>query len=149
MVNLNQSLSYLLFRCNERASRLAQKALSEIGLTAAQANALTCLFERNGINQLELGEMARKDRTTISGIVSRLEATGYVRRVVDESDRRATLVYYTKKAEDMKEKMESIVIDINGKLSQDLTDSELKSLIELLNKIRGQKIVYPGNLEVV
>ncbi|WP_338449467.1 MarR family transcriptional regulator [Niallia oryzisoli] len=139
MFELNESLSFLLSKCNQTAFALSQERLSEYSLTPEQAVALTYLFKKDGINQLQLGEMIQKDRTTISGIVNKLEASGYIRKGVNPSDKRSSLIYITEKALAIKEAMLEQAVEVNRFLTKDLTDQERECLITALKKIRNCK----------
>ncbi|WP_394233872.1 MarR family winged helix-turn-helix transcriptional regulator [Niallia oryzisoli] len=137
MFELNDSLSFLLSKCNQKAFALAQERLSEFTLTPEQAVALTYLFKKDGINQLQLGEMIQKDRTTISGIVNKLENLGYVRKGINPSDKRSSLIYVTEKAFAIKDAMLEQAVEVNGFLSKDLTDQEKEFLVATLKKLRN------------
>lgn len=137
MFELNDSLSFLLAKCNQKAFALSQERLSEYNLTPEQAVALTYLFKKDGINQLQLGEMIQKDRTTISGILNKLETSRYIRKEVDPSDKRSSLIYVTEKALKIKDAMLEQAVEVNKFLSKDLTDQEREWLIAVLRKIRN------------
>lgn len=136
MFKLNESISFLLSKCHQKAWALAQERLTEYNLTPQQAVALTYLFKKDGINQLELGEMIQKDRTTVSGIVNNLVKSEYLVKKVDQEDRRSSLLYVTKKAHSIEEVIINQVIEVNESLVKDLTEQEQRLLIELLNKVR-------------
>lgn len=137
MFELNDSLSFLLSKCNQKAFALSQERLSEFNLTPEQAVALTYLFKKDGINQLQLGEMIQKDRTTISGILNKLETLGYVRKGTNQSDKRSSLIYVTEKALAIKDAMLDQAVEVNKFLSKDLTDQEREFLIATLKKLRN------------
>jgi DNA-binding MarR family transcriptional regulator len=137
MFELYDSLSFLLAKCNQKAFALSQERLSEYNLTPEQAVALTYLFKKDGINQLQLGEMIQKDRTTISGILNKLEASGYIRKGVNPSDKRSSLIYVTEKALKIKDALLEQAVEVNKFLTKDLTDQEREWLIAFLKKIRN------------
>ncbi|WP_191090761.1 MarR family winged helix-turn-helix transcriptional regulator [Niallia endozanthoxylica] len=137
MFELNDSLSFLLSKCNQKAFALSQERLSEFTLTPEQAVALTYLFKKDGINQLQLGEMIQKDRTTISGIVNKLENQGYVRKGINPSDKRSSSIYVTEKAFAIKDALLEQAVEVNEFLSKDLTNEEKEFLIATLKKLRN------------
>jgi DNA-binding MarR family transcriptional regulator len=77
-----------------RLSRRLRKR-ADLHLTASQNSALTTV-ERHG--ELRLGELARLEqisKSTMTRLVSKLEAAGYLHRWVDASDGRVSLVKVT------------------------------------------------------
>lgn len=139
MFELNDSLSFLLSKCNQKAFALAQERLIEFNLTPEQAVALTYLFKKDGINQLQLGEMIQKDRTTVSGIINKLANLGYVTKGTNPSDKRSNLVYITEKAISIKDVLLEQAVEVNKFLTKDLTDQEREFLIATLIKIRNSR----------
>lgn len=138
-MELNNSISFLLSKCHQKALAIAHDNLEEFNLTPEQAVALTNLFKKDGINQLQLGEMIQKDRTTVSGIVNRLVNLGYVTKRTNPSDKRCYLLHVTEKALSIKEDLFKKVVEINNQLTKDFTDQEREVLIFLLKKIRNSK----------
>jgi len=136
MFELNDSLSFLLSKCNQKAFALAQERLIEFNLTPEQAVALTYLFKKDGINQLQLGEMIQKDRTTVSGIVNKLVTLGYVSKGTNPFDKRSSLLFITEKALSIKDVMLQQAVEVNKFLTKDLTDQEREFLLTMLKKIR-------------
>jgi DNA-binding MarR family transcriptional regulator len=59
---------------------------------------LTRICENQGINYIQLSNMLRVDKTTTTKAVQKLIASGYIRKVQDESDSRAYKLYPTPKA---------------------------------------------------
>ncbi|MEW6363537.1 MAG: MarR family transcriptional regulator [Acidobacteriota bacterium] len=68
------------------------------GLTEAQFNVLMLLryqSEEGGLDQSTLGRMLVVNRSNVTGLVDRMERSGWVRRTPDVSDRRVKLVRVT------------------------------------------------------
>lgn len=137
MFELNESISFLFSKCDQKAWALAQERLIKYNLTPQQAVALTYLFKKDGINQLELGEMIQKDRTTVSGIINNLVISGYVEKRTNPKDKRSSLLYITEKAKLIEDSIIEQIIEVNKYLLKDLTDQEQKFLIDILKKIRN------------
>lgn len=137
MLELNNSLSFLLSKCNQKAFAIAQERLGAYDLTPEQAVALTYLYKKDGINQLQLGEMIQKDRTTVSGIIHRLVTVGYVIKGKNPSDKRSSLLYLTQKARAIEEEILKHAVEANETLMKNLTVQEQQQLISTLEKIRS------------
>lgn len=137
MFELNDSLSFLLSKCNQKAFAIAQERLSAYDLTPEQAVALTYLYKKDGINQLQLGEIIQKDRTTVSGIIHRLVTVGYVIKGKNPSDKRSSSLYLTPKARAIEEEILKHAVEANKTLMKNLTVEEQQQLISILEKIRN------------
>ena len=76
--------------------RESQRLFRPHGLTAAQFNVLNILAERpDGLSQRELSDLLVVDRSNVTGLLDRLEKTGWVRRTDHPSDRRVYQVLLT------------------------------------------------------
>jgi DNA-binding MarR family transcriptional regulator len=76
-----------------------------------------------------------KDRTTISGIVDRLEKEGLVARSRNPEDRRTHLIYLTPRAFDLKDELEWLATQANTEATAMLTKTEKEQLEKILIKI--------------
>jgi DNA-binding MarR family transcriptional regulator len=76
--------------------RESERLFRPLGLTAAQYNVLATLAASSeALNQRTLADVLVVDRSAITGLLDRLERTGWVRREADPADRRAYRVVLT------------------------------------------------------
>ena len=66
-----------------------------LGVTPVQFSVLTAVAATPGLEQARLTEQVGVDRTTLAGVVARLEKQGYVRRRAGRGDRRVKNVFPT------------------------------------------------------
>jgi DNA-binding MarR family transcriptional regulator len=66
----------------------SKRIFRRTGLSGPQVWALTILGNEAGLSQGELAERLYAHRSTVSGIIDRLESRGVIRRVTDPDDRR-------------------------------------------------------------
>ena len=89
----------------------------------------------DGVRQKELADRAGINASSTSEVVNRLEDDGYLRREIDPSDRRATLLKLTElgeaRANEIREEREAMFVELFGKLS----DEEKDTLSALLDKM--------------
>src|SRR5260370_10986140 len=92
---LHRKPGYLIRRLQQMAVSIFLEETSEFDVTPVQyaAIAAVCIFP--GIDQLRLANAIGFDRTTISGVLDRLEAKGLMVRKVSGTDRRAKLLFPT------------------------------------------------------
>jgi DNA-binding MarR family transcriptional regulator len=82
----------LIWAIDHELERVSKRMESRLGLTIPQRMTLLLIGRSPGILASEIAELLHLHRGTVSGIVRRLEAAGYVSRVADPADgRRAGL----------------------------------------------------------
>jgi DNA-binding MarR family transcriptional regulator len=109
----------------------------EFGLTSSQYNVLRIL--RGEGQPLPILEIAQRTITVvpgITGLVDRLEDSGYVRRERCANDRRVVYVTLTDKAVKTLAKIDRPLTELHERMMSKLTASELTTLIATLAKLR-------------
>lgn len=84
-----------LSRCINYISDLKFK---ELKLQKGQFTFLTRICENNGINQVDLSNLLKVDKTTTAKAIQKLIDAGYIYKEKDESDKRMWRLYPKKKA---------------------------------------------------
>ena len=82
--------------------------MKELGLSSGQFHVLMVLADQQGITQDFLAGSLLIDKGTVARAVNILEKNGIVRRITDENNRRAVLVYLTEKGEELVPEVEKI-----------------------------------------
>jgi len=100
-----------------------------------------------GMQLHDLGELLLVSRANITGLMDHLENKGYVKRVVDEQDRRARYARITKKAEALLDNFMPVYYDHLKKMLHDLSDSEKEALLELFRKTRSSLRAHAARIE--
>lgn len=112
----------------------AEAASVDADLTPVQYAALVVLRENAGIDQATLAGLIAYDRVTIGGVVSRLEARGYIKREISGSDRRSKVLMLTEMGEMLLDALPEAVANAQVAMLQGLTDGERAIFLELLRK---------------
>ena len=102
------------------------------GLNRSQWRVLVFLARGEGINQSGLAETIEVDRMTIGRMVDRLEASGWVERRPDVSDRRVHRLYLTRKARPLLDKMIVVANEVQEEALAGLNDTDRERLRGLL-----------------
>ncbi len=123
--------------------------MSEFGLSKSTLNILMLLRHGppEGMQLHDLGELLLVSRANITGLIDHLEEKGYVKRVVDTSDRRARYARVTKKAEALLDEFMPLHFRNVKSLTGDLTSHEKEQLLGLLKKLRASVIEHSGAVE--
>lgn len=112
----------------------AETSAAGFDLTPVQFAALSVLRENPGVDQATLAGMIAYDRVTIGGVIARLEARGYLERVVSETDRRARALRLTDPGAAMLDAIQDAVLRAQDVMLQGLTRDERTSFLKLLRK---------------
>ena len=131
---LKNQLCFPLYACSRKIVGSYTPYLKPLGLTYTQYVVLMVLWEHGSVNVGQLGETLRLDAGTLTPLLKRLEAAGYVTRERSKEDERITIVSVTKEGEVLKEQCK----DIPLKLAQNgspLSSKEAKELYRLLYRI--------------
>ncbi|TWV15167.1 MarR family transcriptional regulator [Bacteroidaceae bacterium HV4-6-C5C] len=116
-----------------------------INITPEQWSVLSYLWDENGLTIGEIALRSRKDFANITRIVDKLQKQDYIYKKKNEKDGRSYLVYYTEKADNIKNRIEkcqnrSSDISLNGISTEeqryiiDIIDRMEKNSLDFLNK---------------
>lgn len=133
--DIEDALGFLLAKAHKKAFNEFKTRLEPYHLTPPQFAAMAFLWKRDGISQVQLGELMHADRTTIGGIVERLEKLGLIKREVNPADRRACILYVTDKGWNLRKELERVAFEFNKSLGMIFTPEELSALKAMLKKI--------------
>jgi DNA-binding MarR family transcriptional regulator len=106
-------------------------------MTMSQGWVLVHLIRENGMNQKDLAKRLEIASVTVSKLVDRLEARGYVTRKPDPVDRRSNQVYATDAAKDVVRVMTETIREVDTIANQGLDDQQQEALHEMLQIIRN------------
>jgi DNA-binding MarR family transcriptional regulator len=108
-----------------------KKDMARIG----QGRLLSFLLIQDGINQKELSELLRISAASVSELLNKLEADGYIKRKQNEEDKRVTNIFLTEGGKFFAQKMEEARGEVSKELFAALDENEQKQLLALISKI--------------
>ena len=135
MLKLDNQLCFPLYAASRQVVSLYTPYLKELGLTYTQYIVFLVLWETDGIPVGELGRRLYLDNGTLTPLLKKLEAAGYLTRSRDTADERVVIVSLTDEGRVMKEKAKEIPLKIGTCIR--LTEEEAKGLYTVLYKILG------------
>jgi DNA-binding MarR family transcriptional regulator len=142
--SLHQEATLNLLRTSDRLQIQFARLLRESALTPSQYNILRIL--RGEGKPLPILEIASRTVTLvpgITGLVDRLQEAGFVQRQRCNEDRRVIYVVITDKGKEILRALDQPVLELHAKLLGHLTESELKELNRLLEKVRAPLLAEP------
>lgn len=96
-MSLDQQLCFAVYACSREITKLYHPLLKELGITYTQYVTLLALWEKDRIPVKELGRRLFLDSGTLTPLLKKLEASGYVTRSRDPYDERSVLIGLTEK----------------------------------------------------
>lgn len=127
----------LIRRLHQHATQVfVQRTQAEgFDLTPVQFAALDAIRAHPGTDQARVAELIAYDRTTIGGVIERLEHKGWVRRVVSERDRRARELSLTAEGERVFAALLPVVAELQDEILQPLAASDRARLLKLVRQL--------------
>lgn len=92
-LQLDNQLCFALYSASLAMTKLYKPLLKGLGLTYPQYLAMLVLWERDGQMVSELGERLSLDSGTLTPLLKRMEAAGWIRRQRDAQDERRVYVH--------------------------------------------------------
>lgn len=140
LLTLENQLCFAVYEAGSQFNKLYTKALDSFGLTYPQYLVLLALWEKDGLSAKELGERLNLGTGTLTPMIKRMEANGWVRRERSSSDERKVCISLQTKA--LAEK-EAIVHKIAHELKLcNIEYEEYEQLMKQLQVLRGKLKVY-------
>ena len=132
---LHRKPGYLIRRLQQMAVSIFLEETAEFDVTPPQYATLTAVSVSPGIDQLRVANAIGFDRTTISGVIDRLEAKNLLVRKVSGSDRRAKMLFATPKGIRLIAEIENATNRVQDRILEPLSIGEQKVFLEHLNRL--------------
>ena len=128
---LGRSISIL-----DRYSRIIlERKLKDLNLNYRQMIFMIHLYMKQGMHLEKLAGFYKVNRATVSRAVNRLEAEGYVRKVIDSNNARAYNLYVTGKGLSVKKDVMKVFDSWIEIVTEGFTEKEIKTAAELLSRM--------------
>lgn len=108
------------------------KNIESYNIGSGQYIFLIALYKKEGISQEQISEHLKVDKATTARAIKRLEKEGYIRRAIDENDKRAYKIYLTQKALNIKSELYGVIRKWENMLSSGLSESEKEIFLKML-----------------
>ena len=105
MKNYDDCVIFLLAKAYQKAHGEFKRRIQSYGLTPIQHLILEVLWGENGLSASEIGKKLTLDGATLSGVLDRLAAAGWILKEPDSDDKRVLRNYLTPKSKDLKPKL--------------------------------------------
>jgi DNA-binding MarR family transcriptional regulator len=122
--NIPDCTFFFLAKAHQKAHGLLKKKLAPYGLTNMQHLILEGLWYQEGTTAADLGKLLILDKATLSGILDRLDAGGWIDKRPDKKDKRIFRLYPSDKALELKNELIKVRKNGNDLLLSDFTIEE-------------------------
>ena len=128
----------LLSQVHQVCGRVWNKILRENDLSdleGARGRIIFALWGKDGVPIKTLCEKTSLDKSTLTGIIDRLERDGYIVRKPSESDKRSTLISLTGKEQEFAQKVQKVSNQMNRIFYKGFTNEEILQFDSMLERI--------------
>lgn len=108
---------FLMSQIRHLSGRISERLYKESGVdifNGAQGRILYVLWEHGQLTITELGRLTSLAKTTLTGMLDRMEAGGLVKRIPDKKNRRQIFIAVTAKAKGYRDKYDWL----SGRMSE-------------------------------
>ncbi len=128
----------LLSQAHQVCGRVWNKILREnnmADLEGARGRIIFALWGKDGVPIKTLCEKTSLDKSTLTGIIDRLERDGYIERKPSETDKRSTLILLTGKEQEFANHVQKVSNQMNEIFYKGFTDEEITQFDSMLERI--------------
>jgi MarR family transcriptional regulator, organic hydroperoxide resistance regulator len=108
-LTLEKQLCFAVYETASEFNKLYTSVLQPFGLTYPQYLVLLVLWEQDGLLVKELGERLNLGTGTLTPMISRMEANGWLRKERSKTDERKVYIHLEKKAYEGKQPITTMV----------------------------------------
>jgi DNA-binding MarR family transcriptional regulator len=133
--DLYRSAGHLVRRAHQIHDTIFAEETAGYDVTSPQYAALRAVAEQPGIEQTALSDAIAYDRSTIGGLVDRLEAKGLMRREAGTRDRRTKQLTLTPAGSKLLRELQKRVPSVQQRMLAPLSPPEQATFTALLERV--------------
>jgi DNA-binding MarR family transcriptional regulator len=125
---------FLIAKVHQKLLTNLQKSFSESGMEVTPIQVMLLLFlqQKNGLSLTQISQGLMLENPTVTGLIDRLEKSGYVKRSDHPNDRRVYLVHLTEKGNKVAKKALPIVKKLNEQIKEGYSKEEIGNFTKVL-----------------
>ena len=104
-------------------------------LEGARGRIIFALWGKDGVPIKTLCEKTSLDKSTLTGIIDRLERDGYIERKPSQTDKRSTLICLTGKEQEFARHVQKVSNQMNKIFYKGFSDEEIMQFDSMLERI--------------
>ncbi len=138
MIRFEDNLGIHLFKAYFSIYKYLKRTFSDHhieNMNPTRLGILLALADQDGVIMSKLGRRLFLEKSTMTGVIDKMEADGLVNRRTDKTDRRAVHIYLTEEAKKLNERVLKIIDEIYSDLSGDLSAQEVATSVKVSKQI--------------
>jgi DNA-binding MarR family transcriptional regulator len=132
-IRLKNQLCFPLYAVSNKIIRNYKPLLDELDLTYTQYIVMMVLWEKEDINEKQLGEMVHLKSNTLTPLLKKLQNKGFISMRKNSSDERNLIISLTRKGSELKDKAVKVPETLAKTLN--LSEDEATYLYNILYRI--------------
>lgn len=133
---LQKSLGYQIRASHRLIQRRLQSLIEPHGVSLGMWYFLRVLWHKEGLTQSELSQLVGTMEPTTVTALRAMERSGFIKRERNATDGRKINIYLTDLGRELEEKLVPLAKEVLSEASSGLSDSEMQTLLRLLNVIQ-------------
>ena len=129
---------FLITQIKQVQGRIFDALLQKAGIeefNGAQGRILYVLWQEDGLPVVELAKRTGLAKTTLTSMLERMDAKGFLERVPDRKDRRMLRIFLTPKAQGLSDRYNQVSDKMNRIFYQDFSEEVMIVFDDALEKI--------------
>jgi DNA-binding MarR family transcriptional regulator len=126
---------HLIRRAHQISTALFAEECAGFDLTSVQYAALVAIKANPEVDATRLSALIAFDRSTIGGVLERLDTKGWIRRTASPADKRVKLLRLTLEGERLLRRVEPAVRRVQERLLEPLAPAERATVLRLLARL--------------
>ena len=134
--NWDHRLGFLMHDVSRLRRGVFDEFMKPVGLTRSQWWILAHLSRHDGMIQSDLANVLDIGKAALGGLIDRLEASKFIERRPDNSDRRVKRIHLTNKGMQMISEMRERSHDMSERILDGLDNAARHKLADMLNTVK-------------
>lgn len=129
---------FLISKIKQVQGRIFERLLNDAGImefNGAQGRILYVLWQADNLPIIELSKRTGLAKTTLTGMLDRMESQGYVVRMPDKSDRRQLLIALTDKSRGLQDAYNRVSQQMSALFYRGFTREDIQIFESTLKRI--------------
>ena len=130
--DMDRNLGFVISDLQRLITTAMDKELKTLGLTRSQLRVVLHLSRQDGLTQVRIADDLDMGKVAIGGLLDRLQGKGLIERRPHPTDRRATQIFLTARADALYKPILKSGAYVTGQMLANISPEEQEHLVDLL-----------------
>ena len=136
ILKLENQVCFPIYAASRLVTRLYQPYFDKLDITYPQYLVFLLLWEKDNRNVSDISHCLYLESSTLTPLLKRMEAKGYIKRKRSAEDERSVFIQLTARGKKLEEKASAIPMQIVGKMqTEEISVDEILKMKDTLQKI--------------